>query len=163
MSSPRERATRNVPQKRRAYVNRFPGLKWCPQCAEFRSRDAFGFDRTRDDGLSGWCRACRARGEKSRRDANVEQTRQTLRTRYRTDPARWHAHVAVARAVAAGVLTKPTSCPTCQRQRRIEAHHHRGYARKNWLDVVWRCRQCHTLDHKRGHHHVATDATEVGV
>lgn len=124
--------------------------KWCPACCTNRAADDFGFDRSRGDGLSGWCRNCRALGEKTRRDAHLDDVRRNLRERYRCDPARFKAHVAVARAVAAGELVKPSSCPACFRYRPVEAHHYLGYAREHWLDVVWRCRQCHSLEHKRG-------------
>jgi hypothetical protein len=125
-------------------------VKWCPHCARFRARDAFGFDIARDDGLSGWCRACRAENSRERRAADRETDRRITRARYHANPAKWHAKIAVARAVVRGIIRKPAACPTCHRITRVEAHHHRGYAREHWLDVVWRCRQCHTLEHKRG-------------
>jgi hypothetical protein len=70
--------------------------------------------------------------------------------RYEANPERWKAKVAVARAVKAGRLKKPKVCPVCTKKRRIEAHHHMGYERKNWLNIVWRCRPCHKLEHTRG-------------
>jgi hypothetical protein len=150
-----QRFTRNVPRKRGPYRNVIVGLKWCPHCQSLLAVDGFGFDRTRDDGLSGWCRRCRADGEQKRRDANPEAMRAALRARYHREPEKWHAKVAVARALAEGILSKPMNCPVCRRARLIEAHHHRGYDRRFWLDVVWRCRQCHTLEHRR-----AAEATQ---
>jgi hypothetical protein len=126
------------------------GIKWCPRCSNYRSDDAFGFDLTRDDGLSGWCRACRAEGEKGRREDDRVSVNAATRARYRANPAKWKAKVTVARAIAKGLLSKPTACPRCKRTRNIEAHHHLGYEREHWLDIEWRCRQCHTLEHKRG-------------
>ena len=145
-------ATTNVldaAHRRRPRKNTVPGEKWCPHCEAVLSIDAFGLDRTRNDGLSGWCRACRAGGERHRRSADIEASRGACRAQYRRDPRIHKAHVALNRAIRAGRITKPRRCPACNRERKIEAHHHRGYDRQHWLDVVWRCRQCHTLEHKR--------------
>jgi hypothetical protein len=126
------------------------GIKWCPRCASFRMTEAFGLDINRTDGLSGWCRVCRATNEKARRDSSPIAANTANRARYHANPEQWHAKVAVARAVLKGLLSKPAICPTCKRDRKVEAHHHLGYARKNWLNVRWMCRQCHVLEHKRG-------------
>ena len=32
--------------------------------------------------------------------------------------------------------------------RHIQAHHHNGYEREHWLDVVWLCRACHNDTHR---------------
>jgi hypothetical protein len=143
--------TGNVPQKRGNYRNTIPGLKWCPHCTTFKRLTEFGLDQSRDGGLSGWCRKCRAAESKRRRDRDLTRSHDEWNARYRNDPQRFKCHVSVARAVAVGKLVKPKLCPVCCIEgRRIEAHHHAGYARENWLNVVWRCRQCHTLEHKRG-------------
>lgn len=138
-----------TPTTTRKRINVYVGIKWCARCRSYLAVEHFGLDRTKRDGLSGWCRRCRAGSEKGRRDRTGELTRAALRARYNKDPEQHKARVAVARAIARGVLTKPTECQVCRRGRRIEAHHHCGYERKNWLNIVWRCRQCHTLEHKR--------------
>jgi hypothetical protein len=143
-------ATINVPRKRRHRINTEEGVKWCPQCSRHRETAEFGASIDRYDGLNGWCRGCRAKAEKGRRDADLEASRATSRARYAENPVKWKAKVAVERAVSAGRLVKPDACPVCGRKRRVEAHHHRGYARENWLEIVWRCRPCHALEHTRG-------------
>lgn len=41
-------------------------------------------------------------------------------------------------------IIKPTICQNCETPaKRIEGHHYLGYARKNWLDVIWLCPPCH--------------------
>lgn len=58
------------------------------------------------------------------------------------------AHSAVNMAVKAGKLTRPTKCERCGKGRReIIAHHHKGYAKKNWLNVQWLCHSCHKFAH----------------
>lgn len=147
----RRRSTINVPRKRSLRVNAgLVGAKWCPKCRTTKPHDAFGAAIDRTDGLSGWCRACRAGGEKGRRALDAIGYRAKTRERYHAAPAKWKAKVAVERALKAGRITKPDVCPVCTKARKIEAHHHLGYERKNWLEVVWRCRPCHKLAHTRG-------------
>jgi hypothetical protein len=55
------------------------------------------------------------------------------------------ARQAVSDAVKSGRLVRPTKCstPGCDATE-IEGHHHRGYDRENWLDVVWLCYKHHS-------------------
>lgn len=55
------------------------------------------------------------------------------------------AHDAVSRAVKTGKLTQ-LSCEECGKIP-SEAHHHKGYATENWLEVKWLCRSHHKLAH----------------
>lgn len=41
--------------------HRMAGQKWCPQCPGWRPMSAFGRNRSRYDGVHGWCRACAQR------------------------------------------------------------------------------------------------------
>ncbi len=59
-------------------------------------------------------------------------------------PERSKARIAVGHAVRDGRLFRPSSCSNCGKKCRPEGHHHKGYARENWLDVVWLCKPCHT-------------------
>src|SRR6266705_3418066 len=57
------------------------------------------------------------------------------------------AHWALNGAVRYGKITKPESCEKCLATGcRIEGHHHRGYAKEFWLDVLWLCCPCHNLE-----------------
>lgn len=55
------------------------------------------------------------------------------------------ARFAVRDAVVAGKLVRPSICPNCKKipTRPVQAHHHNGYDREHWLDVVWLCNACH--------------------
>ena len=62
------------------------------------------------------------------------------------------AHAAVSRVVKSGKLIKPNTCSKCGEsfpKRLIEGHHHLGYSKENWLDVMWLCPKCHDKDDKR--------------
>ena len=80
---------------------------------------------------------------------------------YRMRPdirARETANTAVNHAVRDGWLVPPNRCdwcgdtpaPTYNGSRSIEAHHHRGYEQKYWLDVIWLCPNCHVAAHSSG-------------
>jgi hypothetical protein len=54
------------------------------------------------------------------------------------------ARKAVRDAVASGRLVRASHCSDCGTdQRRIQAHHHRGYSPEHALDIVWLCTKCH--------------------
>ncbi len=129
-----QRSPGNVSRSRHAYRNVTPGLKWCPKCRTNKSVSEFGAAVDREDGLNA-----------SRNECNGRYWQDVAHAR-----AMHAAHMAVRRAVVSGRLIKPTSCPICSAARRIEAHHPRGYDKSHQLDVIWCCRQCHVLEHKRG-------------
>jgi hypothetical protein len=56
---------------------------------------------------------------------------------------RHRAQKTVRQAIRDGILVKPAQCSQCPETYPIEAHHHHGYARECWLDVVWLCPKCH--------------------
>ena len=58
---------------------------------------------------------------------------------------------AVEAALQRGRLRKPSTCECCGMKRKLEAHHHRGYERENWLNVEWLCNPCHAARHKQLH------------
>jgi len=63
----------------------------------------------------------------------------------------YKAKKALAKGIAKGVLVRPPTCSKCgMGDRRIDGHHHNGYADEHLLDVVWLCRSCHKLAHTRG-------------
>ena len=105
-------------------VNVVAGMKWCPKCEHRLSTDAFGIARDREDGLTGWCRSCRAERTRARRAENPVEACKDVNERYRTNPERWHAKVAVARAVERGELQRPevgtprASAGRCRRSKR---------------------------------------------
>lgn len=67
------------------------------------------------------------------------------------DKAKANAHYAVFCALKKGKLTKPACCsvPGCTKTV-IQAHHHAGYAKENYLNVVWLCVSHHRQAEKKG-------------
>ena len=65
-------------------------------------------------------------------------------------PERAQARVAVNQAVKDWDLLRPDHCQNCGDQTKLQAHHHKGYGREQWLDVVWLCDPCHVLRHLKG-------------
>lgn len=49
----------------------------------------------------------------------------------------------VCLALQGGILIRPDECSNCGSPGQPEAHHHKGYEGKNWLNVKWLCRDCH--------------------
>lgn len=58
-------------------------------------------------------------------------------------PEQHRAQNAVNKAVRFGKLIRPNVCSRCGSVSSIHAHHHLGYAREHYLDVVWLCTKCH--------------------
>lgn len=66
------------------------------------------------------------------------------------------AHYAITNAVRDGRLKRPSKCENCGvndwgiKRSMIEAHHHLGYDKKNWLKVKWLCTTCHKKVDRKG-------------
>lgn len=59
------------------------------------------------------------------------------------------ARVAVHLAEAKGTIIRPKLCEACNKRRKVEGHHHKGYAKEFWLSVQWLCKPCHTAADRR--------------
>ena len=57
--------------------------------------------------------------------------------------ARW----ALGSAIRYGKLKKKP-CQRCGTAEKVQGHHHKGYEKKYWLDVVWLCGVCHGRAHR---------------
>jgi hypothetical protein len=55
--------------------------------------------------------------------------------------ARW----AVSVCLMIGFIKKPKKCEICRKEKSLQGHHHKGYAKKNWLNVQWICQSCHNF------------------
>jgi len=130
--------------KSRRRINVEAGLKWCPKCETRKPVDAFGVQRGREDGLTGWCRMCRAARSRWRRANDPAKHRAEVAGRAEANRPMWAAKEAVRRAIKSGRVVKPASGTPCAcgRVEPLEAHHHMGYSHEHRLDVVWRCRSC---------------------
>lgn len=63
----------------------------------------------------------------------------------RYDSAKSLAWIAVAKALKAGTLIRPSHCEECGVECKPLAHHGNGYDIKHRLDVRWLCSTCHVL------------------
>lgn len=97
--------------------------------------------------LARQCRACHRERSRTRRYPATERCRK-WRLKNRTYYALTRkARDAVKYAVRVGKIQRPEICSDCKQPPStgwIEAHHHCGYQRQHWLDVVWLCSLCHS-------------------
>jgi hypothetical protein len=61
-------------------------------------------------------------------------------------------------AVKRGEIKRPSTCAECNREGRVEAHHH-DYAEP--LNVAWLCKRCHMREHVRMGAELAGDPVEA--
>lgn len=59
------------------------------------------------------------------------------------------AHTTVSRAVRRGILPPAWSmvCDGCDEAQAAHWHHHKGYNRQSWLDIIPLCLDCHGKEH----------------
>ena len=116
----------------------------CTKCHVPKKSDEF-------QGRNSHCRNCRnlasyAYKKGPGKTAHNARVAERFRRLYKTDPTfrqKHGARQAALLAVKVGILKRPKVCPECGRKVRLHAHHHKGYAKKNWLNVVWLCPRCH--------------------
>ena len=65
--------------------------------------------------------------------------------RTEADAKKAAARHAVEEALKRGDLKRPAKCTECGKTADTQAHHHKGYDEKHWLDVVWVCNACNNL------------------
>ena len=70
------------------------------------------------------------------------------RAKYRKT-VEYRARTLLGNAVRDGRIQKPNRCQSCSAGGRIYGHHHRGYTGKAALDVLWLCRKCHGVVHRK--------------
>lgn len=88
----------------------------------------------------------------SGRKAHNARMNAYVKNKWANDPLyreKTRARQAVLYAVKTGVLLRPEACPTCGRAVRVHGHHHNGYDKGHWLDVVWLCARCHRKEEQK--------------
>lgn len=146
----------------------FLRTKICTQCRTQKPLTDFYRQPAGVCGVMSKCRACfderqhrwnqseAGRASASRRIQVVsrEDWRRRAQLHRARHPDHYLARMAVNRAIAKGRLTRPASCSRCGADGsrcdckvEIHAHHHLGYAREHWLDVIWLCHRCHENEH----------------
>ena len=106
------------------------GKKECSSCMEIKSIDDFSRNRNISVGLNYICRPC----DKRKR---------------RADPKR-PAWTSYKNALRRGDIVKSSKCQKCLRDfpmHNIDGHHYDGY--EDPLKVIWLCRKCHGLAHRK--------------
>lgn len=141
--------------------------KRCYYCKEIKPAEEFYKHRTR--GLTAECKPCSRqrtrnfrktpagkviRKREHRKYAKTEHGKRALyegMKRFRKrNPEKIKAVQYLDDKVRAGYILRPTICSRCNAKNiRIEAHHHQGYSREFWLDVVWLCIPCHKSIHQK--------------
>lgn len=120
-------------------AKRTAGLKWCTFGKHWQIVGLFACDATRGDGLAHVCFECFRLYKKDRNKYSPFPP---------SNPIRRKAGRAVNRAIESGKLARAADVP-CARcnhighDRRHEYHHHRGYEKEFWLDVICLCLRCH--------------------
>ncbi len=135
--------------------------KHCPKCGETKPLSG-GFSRNRStpDGMQCRCKACNSldnaswcRADPVRNAAriarwraqNPRKAKAIARRAHKKFPFKVAARAAVCRATKTGRLVRGP-CKICglkpkkvKGHDRIQGHHHKGWGREYWLDVVWLC------------------------
>jgi hypothetical protein len=119
------------------------GRKKCKICKETKGTDAFCVRRVSLDGFETRCRECNKARIRAIRDKTPGYNKEHGKTFKQRHPEKRAAHLAVARALRAGTLTKQP-CSVCQSVK--SESHHEDYTKP--LEVIWFCRQHHAAHHE---------------
>ena len=147
-------------------------MKTCCTCKNKKSVSEFYKLRSSKDGLFSCCKECKlkatvnwqrrnkdkvAKWAKRWAEKNPQKKRDSWNNWYRENGGRekrteynkerihkLRANWAVKQAIRKGSLKRPKVCQCCKKKSdRIESHHHKGYEKEFWLDVMWVCTKCH--------------------
>ena len=147
--------------------------KRCSKCKQTKPAEKFSPDRRKESGFQSQCKECKNSWHRQRyrsplfdypahcvsvkKYLSTERAKKT-RQKYCNQLPRLvrKATTALGHAVERGKILKPETCSLCGvKPRRIDAHHHKGYEQKFWLDVIWVCRHCHRKIEARQNLHEA--------
>ncbi len=82
--------------------------------------------------------------------------------RTETDPKKVAARHAVENALRRGEIVAPKKCEGCGATgKKLQAHHHKGYAKEHALDVKWLCPACNSAE--RSKRNAAKDEDDAAV
>lgn len=113
------------------------GLKKCTKCKTWKQKERFNKDNSRGDKLACICVDCsRVKIRKLRKMSPPNNKIQS------------QASSAVSYAIKLKTMKKAKEQPCFDCGEKAEIyHHHLGYARSHWLDVVPLCNSCHRKRH----------------
>lgn len=139
------------------------GKRPCLECKKFKSMSEYYNDRANVSGKGYRCKACEKertlrrtdhgdyhssqyRADRKKKRMGTYAKRKLSLARYAIKNAnKIKARAAVKNAIKLGSIVK-LSCETCSDQI-SQAHHHAGYAKKNWLKITWLCKTHHYKTH----------------
>ena len=84
------------------------------------------------------------------RTKKVENARKA-RLYYQRHREQCMAQSMLRQAVRKGKINRPYFCQNCGVIGKPHGHHHRGYSKEHWLDVIWLCSVCHGLETAKDH------------
>lgn len=139
--------------------------KQCTKCGEIKPLTEFNRRRMVSSGFRAECRECQKQstrryyhegdGQRKKSEyyaAHREEKKEGFRqyfTRKRPrrpyNPEKSPARNALNRAIESGKIVRPDHCQECGKSCKPDGHHHKGYDKEHWLDVIWLCRECHSL------------------
>lgn len=101
----------------------------------------------------GWRRyeSTEAAKEKRRQRRKGEKHKAGCRQYDLVNHEKRRAHRAVKEAINKGLMPRARNnkCASCGLRQASHYHHHRGYDREHWLDVVPLCNRCHGSEHSK--------------
>ena len=142
--------------------------KQCFRCKQIKPLTEFHKSSDGKFGVHAHCRVCRAaytrkyRSKPEVQERYREQNRERSRQRYwsdvevaRADWRQWHstdkgqAKAKLGYAIIRGHVPRVSTlnCTHCDRPA-DEYHHHNGYDKEHWLDVIPLCCSCHGYVHR---------------
>ena len=137
-------------------------MKICSHCKIEKLESEFHKNCSHRDGLQNQCKNCRGGGEQqcyqlhrveiltrqkihSQTPAGKRSNNKKIRKYQKNFPEKRKAASVVYCAIRSGRLIRPATCPFCNTETFIEAHHP-DYSKP--LEVIWLCRPCHRKLHK---------------
>lgn len=131
--------------------------KICRDCGEYKPlTDYYPHSEMKDGHLNKYkvCvknRVCKHRAVNidALREYDLERARKgRVKELRRKFPNKYKVMGAVATALSSGKISRPSTCSSCGKICKPQAHHW-SYEEEHWLDVVWLCTRCHADEHVR--------------
>lgn len=85
---------------------------------------------------------------KARYDRDPAKAQLSKKSSREKHPLHNKARRALSNAIRDGRVYRPDHCAHCGKHCTPDGHHH-SYEEPYWLDVLWLCKPCHGLEHKR--------------
>jgi hypothetical protein len=121
-----------------------PGTKHCPTCGADKDAVDFPKNKSRSDGLGGYCTICYNKMRSSWRSEHRNSAVKTSAEYRKENPEKCKAHNKVCNAVRDNRLER-SPCMVCG-DREAQGHHE-DYSKP--LDVIWLCRKHHAELHRK--------------